>query len=175
MFILKLIRKLFKGLSGAESPNQIAIGLGLGLTLGLVPLSSGLGILLLMLIFVTRVSFPFATVAWGLAAALRAAVIAGMLADIGFWILWKLPLTGFWSFVLTLPGIALLGLDRHSVMGGAVVGILLGAALFFPVRYLVVRYREVVVAKLSNSRFFKYLMKLWIVRALRWILVGAVR
>ena len=175
MFILSIIRKLFKGLSGAESPNQIAIGFGLGLTLGLVPLGSGLGILLLITILVARVSFPFAMVAWGLGAALRAAVLAGVLADLGFWILWKLPLEGFWTFVLTLPGIALLGLNHHSVMGGAVAGVLLAAVLFCPLRYLVKRYRDVVVARLSNSKFFKFLMRLWLVRALRWIFIGATR
>ena len=97
------------------------------------------------------------------------------LADLGFWILWKLPLEGFWTFVLTLPGIALLGLNHHSVMGGAVAGVLLAAVLFCPLRYLVKRYRDVVVARLSNSKFFKFLMRLWLVRALRWIFIGATR
>ena len=172
MFLLKLIRKLFKGLSGAESPTQIALGFGLGLTLGFVPFSSGMGICLLIVILICTVSFPFAMVAWALGAALRTALLAGLFVKFGHWILMTLPLQGLWTFLLKLPLVALLKLESFAVMGGTVFGLLAGAALFAPVRFLVTRYRERVVERLSESKLFKFLTKIWLVRALKWILIG---
>ncbi len=46
------------------------------------------------------------------------------------------------------------------------------AALFWPMRFLVIRYRQAVVERLSKSRTFRYITNLWLVRVLRWILIG---
>ena len=175
MWLIKLIRKLVKGLSGADSPNQIAFGIGLGLMLGLVPFGTGYGVFLFLLILALKVSFPFALVGWSVAALLRVSVLPGILVDIGYGVLWELPFHDFWRFFLNLPLVALMGLDRCSVMGGAVLGLALAAALFFPVRFFVVRYREVVVEKLSKSKAFKYFTNLWLIRILKWVLVGSGR
>lgn len=175
MWILKLIRKLYKGLTGAESPTQIALGFGLGIMLGLIPFKSGMGILLFVAILAFKVSFPFAVVGWAAAAALRAAALGPIAVDVGTWVLWDLPLRGLWAFLLNLPVLAILDLEKHGVMGGALLGCSSAAVLFFPIRFLVIRYREVVVARLSKSKTFKYLTNMWLVRMLRWILIGVVR
>jgi uncharacterized protein (TIGR03546 family) len=175
MWILKIVRKLFAGLSGAESPTQIALGFGLGIMLGLVPFLSGMGILLFVVILAFKVSFPFAVVGWGAGAALRAGLLQRFLTSTGTWILWDLPLRGFWSFLLNLPVFALLGLEHHHVMGGTVVGLAALAALFYPIRFLVIRYREVVVTWCSESKAFKYVTNLWLFRILRWVFVGVTR
>jgi uncharacterized protein (TIGR03546 family) len=172
MWVLKIVRKLFRGLSGAESPTQIALGFALGITLGLVPFTSGIGLLLFLCILCFRVSFPFAVVGWAVAGALRVAVLGSVLVGVGHWVLEVLPLQGLWSVLLNLPGIALLGLTRYAVMGGMVIGVLAGAALFVPIRFLVLRYRKVVVERLSQSKAFKYLTNLWLIRVLRWTLIG---
>ena len=172
MFLLKLIRSFYKGLTGSESPNRIALGFGLGLTLGLVALSSGMGFLLLIVILVFKVSFPFAMAGWALGALLRTTLLAGLLEDFGYWILVSLPLQELWKFLLRLPVVGRLGLDYFGTMGGTAMGLILGAALFAPIRFLVIRYREQVVERLSNSKVFKFLSRIWLVRALKWVLVG---
>ena len=173
MFVINLIRKLYKGLSGAQSPLQIALGFGLGVMFGLVPFKSGIGILLLAIILACKVSFPFAAVGWAIAGALRVSVLGGTLASLGYSLLEVAPLAGFWTFFLNLPIVGLLDLEYYGIMGGAALGLLAAIALFYPIRFLVIRYREVVVGRLSKSKTFKFLGKLWIVKLLRWILVGA--
>ena len=173
MFVLKLIRKLYKGLSGADSPNQIAFGFGLGIVLGLTPTTSGMGLLLIAVILLFRVSLAFAFVGWALAGTIRAALLSGFLAQVGFWVLEVLPLHSLWKALLNLPLLALLGLERYEVMGGFAVGLSAALALWWPIRYLVQRYRDTVVERLSRSKIFKYVTNLWLVRILRWILVGA--
>jgi len=172
MLILKLIRKLYKGLTGAESPTQISLGVGLGVMVGMVSAGTGIGILLLAAILIFTVSFPFALVGWAFGALLRASIFGGLIVDVGRWLLEEAPLHGFWTFVLNLPVIGLLGLRYWKTMGGLVIGLLLAIALFWPVRMLVIRYREAVVARLSKSRAFRYVTNLWLVRVLRWILIG---
>jgi len=60
------------------------------------------------------------------------------------------------------------GLERGY--GAAQLG---GAALFFPLRWGVLRYREAVVARLSKSKLFKTITNLWLMRALRWLFLGS--
>jgi hypothetical protein len=63
-------------------------------------------------------------------------------------------------------------LDSYAMLGGAVVGVLLGAALFLPVRGFVTGYRRFAHDKLSQNKFFKWLTNFWVVKGVRWILVG---
>ncbi len=173
MLVLKLIRKFFRGLAGAESPTQIALGFGLGLMLGLVPFASGFAIALIAAIFIFKISFPFAFGVMAIAQICRASFLGDLCGATGYWALESLPLEGFWAWVLNLPVIGLLSLDRYVVMGGALIGTAAGAALFFPVRWGVGRYRDVVVARLSKSKLFKTITNLWIMRALKWLLIGS--
>jgi len=173
MLILKLIRKFFRGLAGAESPTQIALGFGLGLMLGLVPFASGLALALLAVILIFKVSFPFALGAMAVAQICRVSFLSDLCGATGYWALESLPLQGFWAWALNLPVIGLLSLDRYAVMGGALLGAAGGAALFFTLRWGVLRYREAVVARLSKSKLFKTITNLWLMRALRWLFLGS--
>jgi len=83
-----------------------------------------------------------------------------------------LPLQGFWKSFLNLPFVALLGLERYEVAGGFFIGLLAGSALWWPVRFLVAKYRDPVLERLSKSKLFKFITNLWLVRILRWILLG---
>ena len=172
MFVLKLIRGFFKGLAGAESPTQIALGFWLGLMLGLVPFSSGMGIALLLVILMFKVSFPFAFAAMAIAKLCRVTVLLNTSAQVGYGTLESRSLESLWTSALNLPGLALLNLDSYTVMGGALIGLGAGAVCFFPIRWAVKRYREAVVARLSKSKLFKTITNLWFMRALKWLLIG---
>jgi len=173
MLILKLVRKFFRGLAGAESPAQIALGFGLGLMLGLVPFASGLAIALIAVILVFKVSFPFAFGAMAVAQLCRVSFLGGLCGTTGYRALESLPLEGFWAWLLNLPVIAILSLDRYVVMGGALIGAAAGAVLFFPIVWGVKRYRDAIVARLSKSKLFKTITNLWLMRALKWLLIGS--
>ena len=68
--------------------------------------------------------------------------------------------------------VALLNLEVYAVLGGAVFGCLLGAILFVPLRLLVIGYREYAQDKLQKSKFFRWLMRLWLVKLLRFVFLG---
>jgi hypothetical protein len=51
------------------------------------------------------------------------------------------------------PGSAL---DRYAILGGALTGVLLGAALWYPVRAFVIGYRRFAHEKLSQNKFFRW-------------------
>ncbi len=174
MFVLKLIRGFFKGLAGAESPTQIALGFWLGLMLGLVPFfeSWGMALALLLVILMFRVSFPFAFAATAIAKLCGETFLLNLRGKVGYAVLESPSMGDFWTSVLNLPGLALLSLDRYIVMGGALIGLVAGAVCFFPIRWAVARYREAVVARLSKSKLFKTITNLWFMRALKWLLIG---
>ena len=75
--------------------------------------------------------------------------------------------------LMTLIG--LLGLEHWRVMGGATVGFVAGGACFVPLRIFVIRYRELVVEKLSNSKLFKTGTNPWLLRLIKWFLLGSGR
>lgn len=173
MFLIKLIRRLYKGLAASDSPGQIALGIGLGCILGLIPFKCGLAIVLLAVVLMVKVSFPFAVVAWSLTEILRVSVLSQGLSRFGYLLLEELPLQGLWKAVINWPVVKLMGLERYAVMGGAAAGLCLAVALYFPVCLLVTKYREKVVDKLSQSKAFKRLTNIWLFRMLKWIFIGS--
>jgi hypothetical protein len=54
-----------------------------------------------------------------------------------------------------------------------VTGVVAGAILFVPVRLLIISYRCFVHEKVSKNKFFRWLTNFWLVKALRFVFVGA--
>lgn len=173
MFVLAWIRRIYKALSADASPSAIAFAAALGLTAGCVPLRSGLTPLLLLLILVFRVQISSAILFWVIGAAVRAGGGAHFFLRVGEGILENDGLKGFWTWFLNLPVVAWTGLEHYAILGGAVVGLVAGALLFVPIRGLVTAYRRWAHEKVSKNRFFRWVTNLWLVRILRFILIGA--
>jgi hypothetical protein len=109
---------------------------------------------------------------WGLARLASLAGLARIFEGLGERLLEAEPLHGFWTWFLNLPVVARLGLEHYAILGGAVAGLILGAALFVPIRMLVIGYRRFAHEKVSQNRFFRWLTNFWLVKGLRLILVG---
>ena len=173
MFILTFIRKLYKALSSDASPTAIALAVAFGAIAGCVPVRSGLFFFMLALILVLRVQISTALFAWALTRLACVAGLARAFEGVGEKLLEADALKGFWTWFLNLPVVAWFGLDHLAILGGAVVGFVVGAILFVPVRMLVSGYRRYVHEKVSQSKFFRWLTNFWIVKILRFIFVGS--
>lgn len=173
MFLLSFIRGLYKALSADASPAAIAFGVAFGVTAGCVPITSRLGLFLICLILIVRVQVSAALFAWSLARLFSLAGVASLFNPVGASLLRSDSLAPFWTWALNLPIVAWLQLEHDAIFGGLVIGGVLGAALFMPIRLLVVCYRRWMADKLSESKFFQWLVNFWVLKALRFVFVGA--
>lgn len=173
MFLLTLIRKLYKVLSSDGSPSAVAFAVGFGVLAGCVPVASGLTLFMLLCTLVFRVQVAAALFAWGLT---RLACMAGLARGfeaLGESLLENESLKGLWTWVCNTRVLAWFALDRYAILGGAVTGLVLAALLFVPVRLFVIGYRRFAHEKLSQNKFFKWLTNFFVVKILRFIFVGS--
>jgi len=172
MFLLIWIRKVYKVLSADASPSAIAFGVLYGLVLGFVPLWSGLGMFLLASLLVLRVQISSTLLVLGIGKGLSLLGLSALFVPLGEMLLEPQAFHGFWTWFLNLPVAAWFDLHYHAVVGGAVLGLLLGLALFWPVRQLVISYRRYLHDPVSSNRFFRWLTSFWLVKGLRFVFVG---
>ncbi len=172
MLVLIWIRKIYKALSADASPSAIAFAVLFGITLGFVPLLSGIGLLLIASLLIFRVQVSSALLAMALGKAIAYAGAYKLFLPVGEKLLEPEAFHGFWTWFLNLPVIAWLDLYYHAIIGGAVLGIALGLALFFPVRQLIVGYRRFVHDRVSKNKFFRWLTNFWLIKGLKFIFIG---
>jgi uncharacterized protein (TIGR03546 family) len=172
VFLLTFIRKLYKVLSSDSSPSAIAVAVAFGVLAGCVPVTCGLSLFMLLLVLVFRVQIAAALFAWGVTRLLSKLLLARIFEGVGESLLGTEGLRGFWTWFLNQPVVAWFGLDKYAILGGAVVGLILGAALVIPVRLAVISYRRWLHEKVSSNRFFRWLTSFWFVKVLKFIFVG---
>ena len=173
MLLLKFIRKLFKILNGDTSPVEIGLGFVLGMFLGLAPMKTLLALVFLLLFLVLKANF--ASMLFGLAVfkllgvafldVISKAIGRGLLVDCAF-------LHGFWQWLVNLPLVSFMELNDTLVMGGLALGVVLAVPVYFLVTRGVRRYRERQKSQME-SKFDKWLKKVWIVKLLKWLLIGS--
>jgi uncharacterized protein (TIGR03546 family) len=173
MFLLVWLRRLYKVLSADASPGAIAFAVAFGLTLGFVPWSSGMAWLLVAAVLIVRVQVSAALAAMAVAKLVAAVGAQALFYSVGAALLDNEGLRDFWTWFLNLPIVAWLELQQYVVLGGAVCGAVLGAVLFWPVRQLIVGYREFVHDRVSDNKFFRWLTGFWLTKVLRFIFIGA--
>ncbi len=173
MFLLTFIRKLYKVLSSDGSPSAISFAMAFGVVAGCVPVRSGLALFMLLLTLVFRVQIAAALLAWGLTRFACSIGLARLFESMGERLLENESLHGFWKVVCNAPVLAWFGLDRYAMLGGAITGLCVGAALFLPVRALIIGYRKFAHEKLAQNKFFKWMMNFFVVRILRFIFIGS--
>jgi uncharacterized protein (TIGR03546 family) len=172
MFILIWIRKIYKVISADASPSAIAFGVLFGLILGCLKLSSGLALFLMASVLVLRVQISSALLALAVGKGLSLLGLSALFVPVGARILEPAALHPFWTWFLNLPVVAWLELYVEAVTGGAVVGLVLGLALFFPIRQLIIAYRRFLHEKLSTNKFFRWATNFWLVKGLRFVFIG---
>lgn len=155
-FLLKQIFSLIKLLNSDTGSNQIAAGVACGLILGFAPAFSLQTILVILILFFFRIQIGAATVS-----AFFFAFIAWILDPIhhivGMKILETEALNSLFTQMYNMPLVPLTRFYNSIVMGSGVVSIILALPVFLLVRTLVAKYRELVVARFKETKFFKAL------------------
>ena len=173
MFFLTFLRKLYKTLSRDSSPEAIAIAFAFGWMAGCVPISCGLTVLFAFALLLFRVQISTALFAWALSRLAGVAGMALLYESVGEWVLEPEAVRPFWTWVFNeVPLAAWTGLDHHAIAGGVTLGLVVGLASIWPVRALVKAYRVWAHDRLSDNRFFRWLVNFWVVKALKFVLVG---
>jgi uncharacterized protein (TIGR03546 family) len=155
-FLLKQIFAFLKLLNSDKGTNQIAAGIACGLILGFAPAFSLQTLLVVVILFFFRIQIGAATVA-----AFFFAFIAWILDPIhhrvGQAVLETEALRPLFTEMYNMPIVPLTRFYNSIVMGSALVSLVLALPVFFIARQLVVKYRELVVARLHETKFWKVL------------------
>ncbi|MFC1707699.1 hypothetical protein ACFL59_12930 [Planctomycetota bacterium] len=175
VFLLNITRGIYNAIAGSGNPNHVAVGVWLGLIAGLAPLgiTEALTLLILFLLLITRAGFAVFLCTLGVVKPIMLAGGSRITEATGVLLLERIDaLKPMWETVLNLPVVALFGLDRYEMLGGAMLGVLVGAALFFPIRKAVVTFRESIAPRLNNYRVVRWLRGFWLVRVLSYVFTG---
>ncbi len=153
-FLLKQIFGLLKLLNSETGQNQIAAGIAAGFILGMTPFLSLQSFLVFICIFFFRIQAGAAFIAAFFFA------FAGYLLDpifhsVGSAVLEMPSLQGLFTAMYNMPLVPLTRFNNSIVMGSAVVTIALSPVVFLISRALVAKYRDTVVARFRESKFWK--------------------
>jgi uncharacterized protein (TIGR03546 family) len=152
--ILKQLFAFLKMLNSETGQNQIAAGIAAGFVLGMTPMLSLQTLLVFFCIFFFRIqagaaflaAFFFAFIAW---------LLDPVFHSVGVYILEMDSLRGAFTTMYNVPLLPLTRFNNTVVMGSGVVAILLTPVVYLVSRMLIVKYRETVLAKIRNTKFWK--------------------
>jgi uncharacterized protein (TIGR03546 family) len=152
--ILKQIFALLKLINSETETDQIAWGITLGLVLGMSPFLSLQTFLVFLLIFIFRIQMGAAFLS-GFFFAFVAYIFDPIFHLMGFWILHHPSLQATWTTLYNIPLVPLTQFNNTIVMGAGVVTLIACIPSFFLFRFLLKKYRQTVVAKFKNTKFWK--------------------
>ncbi len=153
-FLLKQIFGFLKLLNSETGHIQLAAGIAAGFILGMTPALSLQSLLVFLCIFVFRIQ---------LGAALLAAFFFGFIAwlldpifhSVGSAVLEAKSLQNLFTTMYNIPLLPLTRFNNSIVMGSAVLTVPLSPLVFFVSLKLVVKYRESVLARFKETKFWK--------------------
>jgi uncharacterized protein (TIGR03546 family) len=154
--ILKQIFGLFKLLNSDTGTNQIASGIAMGFILGMAPAFSLQTLLVIGLSLFFRVQLG----AMGLAAfffKFAAWPFDPLFHVVGSQLLEMEALLAVWTSLYNMPLVPFTRFYNSVVMGSGVTSIFLAPVIFVLARLLVVKYREKIVERFKETKFFKLL------------------
>jgi len=154
MLLFKQLFGLLKILNSETGETQIATGMSLGLILGVSPFMSLQTLLVMLIIIIFRIQagaaflsgFFFTFIAW----------MTDPLADLlGRQILENTALRPLFATLYTMPIVPLTRFNDSIVMGSFAVALILTLPGFYLFRWMIRRYRVIVVSKLKSTRWWK--------------------
>ncbi len=154
MLFLKLLQSLVSTLNSEGTPRQIAAGFALGAALGLTPLMNLHNLVVLTVACLLNVSFGGFLLGWTITVPLGFA-LDPLFHRLGLALLEAPALSGLWTALYNAPGLPLTNFNNSVVLGSVVGWLVLWLPIYFLARWLVVKYREKVYARLKKSRFFQ--------------------
>lgn len=152
--ILKQLFSFIKLLNSDTGTISLAAGMTCGFILGMTPSLSLHSLLIFLVLFFFRIqigaalvtAFFFKFVAFLLDPAFHA---------VGSMVLEKESLQGIFTSLYNMPLIPYTRFNNSIVMGSAVITIILSPIVFLLSKYFIVKYREIVVARLKETKIWK--------------------
>jgi uncharacterized protein (TIGR03546 family) len=141
-------------LNSETGTNQIAWGVAAGFVLGMSPTLSLQTLLVFLLILIFRIqagaaflaAFFFKFVAY---------LLDPLFADIGAGVLEMASLRELFTTMYNMPLVPLTRFNNSVVMGAGVVSVFLMPVIFFGSKFLIGKYREQVVNRYQQTKFWK--------------------
>jgi hypothetical protein len=149
---MNLLKRYFRVFGGTLSPALVTYGICLGFFFGLMPQGAsefGTYVLVGLLLF-TRQSYGFMATSGAITKAILVFGPWQMVAKTGRSVLETKWLASFWKYVLDIPGIYLLQLERYTAMGGFIWAMLLTIVLFYPICKTIGWIRDGLLPKLRT-------------------------
>jgi uncharacterized protein (TIGR03546 family) len=156
MVWLKILAKLLRVLKDGATPAQIALGFVLGWAIGMIPGWPVQVWLLVLLLLVLQANLSMALVGMAVAAALSW-IFDPALDALGGAVLTAGPLQGLFTGLYNSPPWGLTRFNNTIVMGGMLVALVTGSALFPLVVRGVRWYRERLLARMDKWRLVQVL------------------
>ncbi len=152
--ILKQIFAFLKLLNSETGQHSLAAGVACGFILGMTPMLSLQSLFVFLCLFMFRIqmgaafvtAFFFAFVAW---------LLDPVFHSIGGMVLETESLQGLFTSAYNLPLVPLTRFNNSIVMGSAVLTILLSPVVYIASLYVILKYREIIVARFKETKFWK--------------------
>ncbi len=153
-FLIKQIFGFLKLLNSETGHKQLAAGIAAGFILGMTPMLSLQSFLVFICIFLFRIqlgaafiaAFFFGFVAW---------VLDPVFHSVGSSVLEMDALHGLFTTMYNIPLVPLTRFNNSIVMGALVLTIPLSPVVFFVSLKLIVTYRESVLERFKQTKFWK--------------------
>ena len=152
--LLKQIFGFLKLLHSETGTNQIAAGIACGFILGMTPSLSLQSLLVFICIFLFRIQLGAAMLS-AFFFAFIAYLLDPLFHQVGTIVLSFNALQGIFTALYNLPIIPLTRFYNTIVMGSGILSILLAPVSFFVSKWLIGKYREKIVMRFKNSKFWK--------------------
>lgn len=154
-FLLKQIFNFLKLLNSDTGHNQIAAGVACGIILGFAPSLSLQTLLVIVLLFLFRIQFGAATVS-AFFFKFAAYLLDPIHHSVGTNILTNEALKPTFTAMYNAPIVPFTRFNNTIVMGSGVVSLLLAPVVFFLARFIILKYREKIVAKFKDTKIWKW-------------------
>ena len=152
--LLKQLFSFFKLLNSDTGTNQLAAGLACGIILGFSPILSLQALLILICCFFFRIQMGAAFLA-AFFFKLVAYTLDPLTDSLGQTALENPSLRPLFVDMYNMPLIPLTRFNNSIVMGSGILGVLAVIPAFFVFKILVVKYRQIVVARFQKTKLWK--------------------
>lgn len=152
--ILKQLFAFIKLLNSDTGNISLAMGMTCGFILGMTPTLSLHSLLIFLILFFFRIQIGAALVT-AFFFKFVAFLLDPVFHMVGSKVLEMESLRGFFTTLYNMPIIPFTRFNNSIVMGSAVVTFTLSPLVFIASQYFIVKYRELVVARFKNTKFWK--------------------
>ena len=152
--LLKQIFQFFRLLNSETGLHQISSGIAAGFVLGMTPALSLQSMLIFLGILVFRIQAGAAFVS-AFFFTFIAYLLDPVFHAVGEWVLGHPSLTALFTHLYNMPIVPYTRFNNTIVMGSGVVSLALTPVVFVVSAVLIKKYRDTVVQRFQNTRFWK--------------------